>query len=174
MTSYPDDDSHQLKISKLQERLGSISGQLRKSLAEPSKERQAHFESTYSRPAATDIHEKQVRFEPAKEPSRDEMQQQARQEENYRALEAQRIAVEQQTKQSDDLKWLETVREFENQERSKGVILSKKLEGQEPARVEDKQKAMQESKSWQPWKSIPKEKLSQLEKKTLSRLFKKR
>ena len=153
--TYDFNDAHQLKIRKLQERLGSISGGLKKNLAtEIQKEKQVDIDNRYSVtiPSLTQTQQKQFHDEIEKKPSGEEILQQIKQEVEHKRLETTSI-VEPKQESNDG---------FSSENSNKPDL----------AQI-TKQNVVQDSKSWQPWKYIPRKKLGQLEKKTLSNLFKK-
>ncbi|MGI0062088.1 MAG: hypothetical protein ACREBA_06515 [Nitrosotalea sp.] len=152
--TYDFNDAHQLKIKKLQEKLGNISGGLRKNLTtEIQKEKQMDIDNRYSVtiPSPTQIQQKQFHDETEKKQSVEE--------------------ILQEIKQQVEHKRLETINIVEAQQESNDVFSSENSNKQDLDQT--KQNIIQDSKSWQPWKYIPRKKLGQLEKKTLSNLFKK-
>ncbi len=152
--TYDFNDAHQLKIKKLQEKLGNISGGLRKNLTtEIQKEKQMDIDNRYSVtiPSLTQIQQKQFHDETEKKQSGEEILQQIMQQVEHKQLEITNIV--------------------EAQQESNDVFSSKNSNKQDLDQI--KQNIVQDSKSWQPWNNIPRKKLGQLEKKTLSRLFKK-
>ncbi|MGI0017799.1 MAG: hypothetical protein ACREA1_03735 [Nitrosotalea sp.] len=149
-------DTHQLKISKLQERLNNISTGLRKNLAtEIQKEKQRDIGNLYSSiaPSLTQRQQKQSYAETEKKLFEKEIFQQIKHEKEHKPVETTNIEETQQ-KSNDDFS-------------------SENLKKQELDEINTKQNVMQYSKSWQPWTFIPREKLQDLEKKTLSRFLKK-
>lgn len=149
-------DAHQLKISKLQERLNNISSGLRKNLTtEIQKEKQMDIGNLYSAitPSSTQRQQKQFHDETEKKPFEKETLQQIKQQKEHTLLET-TSTVETQQKSNDDFS-------------------SRNSKKQDLDQITTKQNVTQDSRSWQPWTYIPREKLRQLEKKTLSRLFKK-
>lgn len=154
--TYDSNDAHQLKIKKLQEKLGSISGGLKKNLTtEIQKEKQVDIGNLYSAtiPSLTQRQQKQFHDVTEVKPSGEE--------------------ILQQIKQQVEHKLLETTNIVETQQKSNDSFSSKNLNKQEVGQTSTKQDIVQDSKSWQPWKYIPRKKLNHLEKKTLSKLFKK-
>lgn len=148
-------DVHQLKISKLQERLNNISSGLRKNLTtEIQKEKQQDTSNLYSS-ITLPLTQRQ-------------------QKQSYDEIEKKLIEkVSQKVTQEPEHKILETASIKETQQKSSDDFSSKKLEIQDLDQINIKQNVMPDSKSWQPWTHIPREKLRDLEKKTLSRFLKK-
>ena len=148
-------DANQLKISKLQERLNNISSGLRKNLAtEIQKEKQGDIGNSYFiSPSLTQRQQKQSYAEPEKKLLEKEIFQQIKQEKEHKPVETTNIE--------------------ETQQKSNDSFSSKTLKNQELNENNTKQNVISDSKSWQPWTFIPREKLRDLEKKTLSRFLKK-
>ncbi|MGI0062153.1 MAG: hypothetical protein ACREBA_06840 [Nitrosotalea sp.] len=150
-----DNDAHQLKIKKLQERLSGISGEFRKGLtAEIQSKKQNDTDnvhsSTVSSPAQTQ--QKQTYDKAEKELSVEEILQQLKQTIAHKQVEPSIMETQKQISH--------------NKEPDRGLNI------QESAQSLPEQNIVHD-KSWQPWKLIPRERLSNLEKKTLNKFFKK-
>ncbi|MGI0065763.1 MAG: hypothetical protein ACREAT_03265, partial [Nitrosotalea sp.] len=102
--TYDFNDAHQLKIRKLQEKLGNISGGLRKNLAtEIQKEKRADIGNLYSPTVSslTQTQQKQFHDEIEKKPSGEEILQQIKQQVEHKRLETASI-VEPKQESNDD------------------------------------------------------------------------
>ncbi len=183
-----DDDPHQLKIKKLQERLSTISsdfrkgstGEFRKDLgrdfrkditSETRKDstneiqdqkqvdaRNVHAPTTASPPVQ--VQQKQTHGKTEKELSVEEILQQLKQIIDNKQPEIR--TIETQQKQTD----------YEQQQ-DLGVKIQDAGLKIESSQSPPKQKIEREEKQWQPWRFIPREKLGHLEKKTLNKFLKK-
>jgi hypothetical protein len=152
-----DNDAHQLRIRKLQERLSSISSGLRKDLTTEIQNRKQNETSTvYSSTVSSSeqIQQKQPYHKAEKESSVEEILQQLKQIVEHERLETRTMETQQKQIPHD-------------KEPDRG------LKTQESNQSLSEQNIVPNSKQWQPWKFIPREKLSHLEKKTLNKFFKK-
>lgn len=152
-----DNDAHQLRIRKLQERLSSISSGFRKDLTtEIQNQKQSEISTVYSPTISSpeQIQQKQPYDKAKKELSVEEILQQLKQIVEHERLETRTIETQQKQIPRD-------------KEPDRG------LKTQESNQSLPEQSIIQDSKQWQPWKFIPREKLNYLEKKTLNKFFKK-
>lgn len=152
--TYDFNDTHQLKISKLQERLNNISSGLRKNLpTEIQKENQVDSSNLYSSITSPLTQRQQKQ-------SYDETEEKLFEEKVLRQI-------------AQEHKPLEMTSTEEIQQKLNDDFSSKNLRKQDLDQISSKQNVMPNNKSWQPWTHIPREKLRDLEKKTLSRFLKK-
>ena len=152
-----DNDAHQLRIRKLQERLSSISSGLRKDITTEIQNRKQNEISTVYSPtisSSEQIQQKQPYDKAKKESSVEEILQRLKHIVEHERLETRTMETQQKQIPHD-------------KEPDRG------LKTQESNQSLPEQNVVQDSKQWQPWKFIPREKLSYLEKKTLNKFFKK-
>ncbi|MDE1862629.1 MAG: hypothetical protein KGI33_06930 [Thaumarchaeota archaeon] len=145
--SEQNNNSHQLKISKLQERLSSISSGARKDLDMMQRDRR---------------HEAGTRDEPA---TRQEQRHPAPENKGEQSVEEILQEIKQQLAQKRQEAWTAA----ESQKESLEIGTTRQAYAQEAAVPE--QRAPPQNKSWKAWVPIPGERLSHLEKKTLGRLL---
>jgi hypothetical protein len=147
----PDDDSHQLKIRKLQERLSNISSEFRSGLANDiQNRRQSNIGNIYSTSPSNHI-QKQAYNKIEKEVPVEEVLQQLLKQTIERKQLATRV-IETQQKQMPP-----------NKESSEDLKIQEL----------DQFPLKQDAQNRKPWKFIPREKLDYLERKKLDKFFKK-